>query len=51
MKTILLLLTVFFTSLAVTSCTNDEGEDLEILTPNDEEETLVKDALEADQKN
>ena len=41
MKTILLLLTVAFTSMAVTGCTNDEGEDLDVLTPNDDEEQLV----------
>lgn len=41
MKTILLLLTVVFTTMAVTSCTNDEGEDLDVITPNDEEEQLL----------
>ncbi|UII74991.1 hypothetical protein LV716_12055 [Flagellimonas sp. HMM57] len=41
MKTILLLITLVFTSMAVTSCTNDEGDqDLEILTPD--EETQLK---------
>jgi len=41
MKTILLLLTVVFTTMAVTGCTNDEGEDLDVITPADEEEQLV----------
>ena len=41
MKTILLLLTVVFTTMAVTGCTNDEGEDLDVLTPTDEEEQLL----------
>lgn len=41
MKTILLLLTVVFATMAVTSCTNDEGEDLDVLTPTEEEEQLL----------
>lgn len=41
MKTILLLLTVVFASMAVTGCTNDEGEDLDVITPTDEEEQLL----------
>ncbi|MEO9511924.1 MAG: hypothetical protein ABJN84_11400 [Flavobacteriaceae bacterium] len=37
MKTVLLLITVLFSSLAVTSCTNDEGDqDLELLNPDEE---------------
>lgn len=46
MKVILLLLTVFFTTMAVSSCTNDEGEDLELLTPDNEEEVLLNQAPE-----
>lgn len=42
MKTILLLLTVVFTTMAVTGCTNDEGEDLDVITPTDEEEMLLE---------
>lgn len=42
MKTILLLITVVFSSMAVSSCTNDEGEDLDVITPNDEEELLIQ---------
>ena len=42
MKTILLLITVLFSSMAVSSCTNDEGEDLDVITPNDEEELLIQ---------
>jgi hypothetical protein len=39
MKVVLLLITVLFSSMALSSCTNDEGEgDLDILTPNDEQE-------------
>ncbi|MEW2922822.1 hypothetical protein AB1A65_15215 [Muricauda sp. ANG21] len=42
MKIILLLITVLVSSLAVTSCTNDEGDnDLDYLAPNDEEEVLL----------
>lgn len=51
MKTILLLLTVIFTTMAVTGCTNDEGEDLDVLTPNEEEEQLVKESVEIDGNN
>ncbi|WP_350287206.1 hypothetical protein [uncultured Croceitalea sp.] len=37
MKTILLLVALVFSSMAVTSCTNDEGEqDVEILNPDEE---------------
>ncbi|MEM1338347.1 MAG: hypothetical protein AAF634_17100 [Bacteroidota bacterium] len=50
MKTILLLLTVIFTSLAVSSCTNDEGEDLDVITPNDDEELLLEEFQSTDQK-
>jgi len=49
MKTILLLLTVVFTSMAVTGCTNDEGEDLDVITPTEDEEQLLiqsKDSVE-----
>ncbi|MEO0572483.1 MAG: hypothetical protein AAF039_12320 [Bacteroidota bacterium] len=42
MKTILLLLTVVFASMAVTGCTNDEGEDLDVITPTDEEEVHLE---------
>ena len=42
MKTILLLLTVVLTTMAVTGCTNDEGEDLDVITPTDEEEMLLE---------
>ena len=42
MKTILLLLTVVFTTMAVSGCTNDEGEDLDVITPTDEEEILIE---------
>lgn len=42
MKTILLLLTVVFTTMAVTGCTNDEGEDLDVITPTDEEDMLLE---------
>ena len=41
MKTILLLLSLIFMGLAVGSCTNDEGEDLDVLTPSDEDELLL----------
>ncbi len=43
MKIILLLITVLVSSLAVTSCTNDEDEtNLDFITPNDEEELILK---------
>lgn len=42
MKTVLLLITVFFSSLALSSCTNDEGDnDLDFITPNEEEENAL----------
>ena len=42
MKIILLLITVLVSTMAVTSCTNDEGDnDLDYLAPNDEEEVLL----------
>lgn len=44
MKTILLLLTVAFSSLALSGCTNDEGEDLDVVIPNDEEEIVLEDS-------
>jgi len=38
MKIILLLITVAFSSLAVSSCTNDEGnQDVEFLNPEEEQ--------------
>lgn len=41
MKVILLLIIVLFSSLAISGCTNDEGEgDLDILIPEDEQEQL-----------
>lgn len=41
MKRVFLIITIFFAGLAMTSCTNDEGdEDIDIITPNDEEEVL-----------
>ena len=43
MKTVMLLLAVVFTSMAITGCTNDEGdEDIDVITPNDEEELLME---------
>lgn len=51
MKIILLLITVLVSSLAVTSCTNDEGEsDLDFISPNDEEEVLLMEA-QAEENN
>ncbi|GMN07531.1 hypothetical protein MTsPCn5_29200 [Croceitalea sp. MTPC5] len=42
MKTLLLLIALLFSSMAMSSCTNDEGDqDVEILTP--EEETQKED--------
>ncbi|WP_299166953.1 hypothetical protein [uncultured Allomuricauda sp.] len=41
MKVVLLLITVLFSSMALSSCTNDEGDsDLDIITPNDEQERV-----------
>ncbi|WP_422348846.1 hypothetical protein [Flagellimonas sp.] len=43
MKTVLLFITLLFSSLALSSCTNDEGDnDLDFLTP-DEEENQIQD--------
>jgi hypothetical protein len=50
MKTILLLLTVVFTSMAVTGCTNDEGEDLDVITPTDDEEQLLMQSKDSTQQ-
>jgi len=41
MKTILLLVSLIFAGMALGSCTNDEGEDLEILTPTEEEDNRL----------
>lgn len=36
-----ILITVLFSSMALSSCTNDEGDgDLDIITPNDEQERV-----------
>ncbi|MER3375082.1 MAG: hypothetical protein RIM83_10645 [Allomuricauda sp.] len=52
MKIILLLITVLFSSMAVTSCTNDEGDnDLDYLAPNDEEEFVLKETQIEDNSN
>ncbi len=43
MKTILLLITLVFSGLAVSSCTNDEDDtDFEILTPEEEQQSTLK---------
>ncbi|MBW8199918.1 hypothetical protein [Flagellimonas abyssi] len=48
MKTILLLVTLVFSAMAVSSCTNDEGEtEFEHLNPDEEQQM----ALETEQKN
>jgi|GEM_PF-1170217 len=48
MKTILLLVTLIFSAMAVSSCTNDEGEtEFERLTPEEEQQM----ALKAEQEN
>ena len=45
MKTILLLISIAFTCFAVSSCTNDEGEnDLDFITPDEEEQLALVDA-------
>ncbi|MGW9687175.1 hypothetical protein [Flagellimonas sp. 2504JD1-5] len=42
MKTVLLLVTVIFSSLVFYSCTNEEGEnDLDFISPNEEEESIL----------
>ncbi len=46
MKTILLLVSLVFTGMALGSCTNDESEDLDLLTPQDEEETQIEGSIE-----
>lgn len=52
MKIILLLITVLVSSMAVTSCTNDEGEtDLDFLTPGDEEELLLMETPAEEKKD
>jgi hypothetical protein len=42
MKIILLLITIFFSSMAVTSCTNDEAEtEFDRITPEEEQQALL----------
>lgn len=42
MKIILLLITIFFSSMAVTSCTNDEAEtEFDHITPEEEQQALL----------
>ncbi|WP_420320157.1 hypothetical protein [Flagellimonas sp.] len=49
MKTVLLLITVIFSSLVFLSCTNEEGEnDLDFISPNEEEEGVVSAAENRD---
>ncbi|MCR9265590.1 MAG: hypothetical protein NXH86_15650 [Flavobacteriaceae bacterium] len=51
MKIILLLITVLFSSMAVTSCTNEEGEtEFDRITPDEEQQTLLK-SMEAENVN
>ncbi|MCL6265009.1 hypothetical protein [Flagellimonas myxillae] len=41
MKTVLLFITLLFSALALTSCTNEEGDnDLDFLTPEEEENQI-----------
>jgi len=50
MKTILLLVTLIFSAMAVSSCTNDESEtEFEYINPDDEQQTTSK--TEVEQKN
>jgi hypothetical protein len=42
MKTVLLFITICFSSLALSSCTNEEGEnDLDFIKPNEENENAL----------
>lgn len=42
MKTILLLITVLFSSMALSSCTNDEGEtEFDRITPEEEQQAAL----------
>ncbi|WP_161594387.1 hypothetical protein [Flagellimonas alvinocaridis] len=51
MKIILLLITIFFSSMAVTSCTNDEGEtEFDHITPEEEQQALL-DRMEQEKVN
>ena len=41
MKTIFLFISIFFAGMAMSSCTNDEGEeDIDVITPNEEENSF-----------
>ncbi|MDF0706715.1 MAG: hypothetical protein VX772_02470 [Bacteroidota bacterium] len=43
MKTILLFITLIFSAMAVSSCTNDESDtEFDILTPEEEQQTALK---------
>ena len=51
MKTILLLVTLIFSAMAVSSCTNDENEtEFEYINPNEEQQTALKTEVEQERK-
>ena len=41
MKVILLLISLVFALMALGSCTNEEGEDLDVLTPTEKDENSL----------
>lgn len=51
MKTVLLFITLFFSLLALTGCTNDEGEnDLDFIIPEEEENKIQSQVLVQDKQ-
>ncbi|MBO6533776.1 MAG: hypothetical protein ACE37L_02440 [Allomuricauda sp.] len=53
MKTILLLVTLIFSAMAVSSCTNDEGDtEFEYINPEEEQQTTpLKTEVEQEKVN
>lgn len=52
MKTILLLITVLFSSMALSSCTNDEGEtEFDRITPEEEQQAALAKMEQKEQVN
>ena len=52
MKTILLLVTLIFSAMAVSSCTNDEGDtEFKYINPDEEQQAALKTDVEQENVN
>jgi len=52
MKTILLLVTLVFSAMAVSSCTNDEGDtEFEYINPEEEQQATLETKVEQENEN